>query len=82
MIQFLYEFLCNSLCENMTYEIKTYLVGDIIPKKIQSKTIEEYEYEFDMKMRGKNRWRKVGNLRFPYDPSLCREPTVPLRPLP
>ena len=60
MKQFLYEFLCNRLCENMTYEIKTFLVGNVSRERarIQSKTIEDYEYEFELKMRGKKRWRK------------------------
>jgi hypothetical protein len=60
MKQFLYEFLCDSLCENITYYIKTFLVGTIVDERfrIQSKTIEDYEYEFEMKMRGKTRWRK------------------------
>ena len=60
MKQFLYEFLCDNLCENVTYYIKTFLVGDIPAERlhIQSKTIEDYEYEFVLKMRGKTRWRK------------------------
>jgi hypothetical protein len=60
MKQFLYEFLCYNLCENITYYIKTFLVGDVPTERlrIQSKTIEDYEYEFEMKMRGKKRWRK------------------------
>ena len=60
MKQFLYEFLCDNLCENITYYIKTFLVGDVPTERlrIQSKTIEDYEYEFEMKMRGKKRWRK------------------------
>jgi len=60
MKQFLYEFLCDNLCENITYYIKTFLVGDVVDERlrIQSKTIEDYEYEFEMKMRGKKRWRK------------------------
>ncbi len=60
MKQFLYEFLCDNLCENVTYYIKTFLVGDVVDERlrIQSKTIEDYEYEFELKMRGKKRWRK------------------------
>jgi hypothetical protein len=60
MKQFLYEFLCDNLCENVTYYIKTFLVGDVVDERlrIQSKTIEDYEYEFELKMRGKTRWRK------------------------
>lgn len=60
MKQFLYEFLCDSLCENITYYIKTFLVSGVPTERpgIQSKTIEDYEYEFALKTRGKTRWRK------------------------
>jgi hypothetical protein len=58
MHQFLYEFLCDNLCENITYEIKTYLVGNVVEHPLIGKTLEEYEYEFELKMRGKHRWRK------------------------
>ena len=61
MKQFLYEFLCNRLCTDVVaYVIKPFLRKKDEPiKMIQpSKTIEDYEYEFEAKMRGKVRWRK------------------------
>jgi hypothetical protein len=53
MHQFLYEFLSNKLCTDMTFEIKGYLLGNVVEK---IKIIKEYDE--DEILRRKNRWRK------------------------
>lgn len=53
MHQFLYEFLSNKMCTDMTHYIKGYLVGNIV-EKIKDKP----EYDEDDILRRKNRWRK------------------------
>ena len=53
MHQFLYEFLSNKMCTDMTHYIKGYLLGDVV-EKMEMKP----EYDEDMILRRKNRWRK------------------------
>jgi hypothetical protein len=55
MIQFLYEFLSDRLCTDMTFVIKGYLVvGDVIINKIKNTA----EWDEDDILRRRNRWRK------------------------
>ena len=54
MHQFLYEFLSNRLCPDMTFEIKEFLRGNLVSKV---KDIQQ-EYDEDNVLRKKNRWRK------------------------
>ncbi len=53
MHQFLYEFLSNKMCTDITHYIKDYLRGDIV-EKIKDRP----EYDEDDILRRKNRWRK------------------------
>ena len=53
MHQFLYEFLSNKTCTDVTHYIKGYLIGNVV-EKIK----ETPEYDEDEILRRKNRWRK------------------------
>ncbi len=55
MHQFLYEFLSNNLCTDVTHYIKGYLIGNIVETK---KVVEKIEHDEDSVLRRKNRWRK------------------------
>ncbi len=53
MHQFLYEFLSNKLCTDVTHYIKGFLIGNIVEK-----VTPKIEYDEDDIFRRKNRWRK------------------------